>query len=108
MTESILGRWEIEVLFNLYKNIIDRNTENVHNDYRVYATEFINFLSVIIASRMKKLFKQTKLSDQYSFKQLMGYFSKIKRVRVGEDGRWRPNITVAYINQLWQKLCIGD
>ena len=81
MTESILGRWEIEVLFNLYKNIIDRNTENVHNDYRVYATEFINFLSVIIASRMKKLFKQTKLSDQYSFKQLMGYFSKIKRVR---------------------------
>ena len=106
--QAYLGRWEIEVLFNLYKNIIDRGTENVHNDYRVYATEFINFLSVIIASRMKKLFKQTKLSDQYSFKQLMGYFSKIKRVRVGEDGRWRPNTTVAYIDQLWQKLCIGD
>ena len=106
--QAYLGRWEIEVLFNLYKNIIDRNTENVHNDYRVYATEFINFLSVIIASRMKKLFKQTKLADQYSFKQLMGYFSKLKRVRVGEDGRWRPNTTVAYIDQLWQKLCIGD
>ncbi|MGN0222720.1 MAG: hypothetical protein ACI4AM_01700 [Muribaculaceae bacterium] len=46
----------------------------------------LNYLSVSIASRMKKLFKQTKLSDQYSFKRLMGYFSKIKRVRVGEDG----------------------
>ena len=36
------------------------------------------------------------------------YYSKIKRVRVGEDSRWRPNTTVACIDQLWQKLCIWE
>lgn len=46
-------RWQIEVMFNHYKNIIDRDTVNVHTDYRVYATELINFLSVVISTRIK-------------------------------------------------------
>lgn len=46
-------RWMIETMFNLYKNIIDRDTVNVHTDYRVYATELINFISVIITTRVK-------------------------------------------------------
>ena len=36
--------------------IVDRNEVNVHTDYRTYATELINFLTVIITMRvMKKL-----------------------------------------------------
>ena len=46
-------RWEIEIMFNLYKNIIELNTTRVQGDYRVYATEFINFLSVVISSKVK-------------------------------------------------------
>ena len=105
---AYLGRWEIEILFNLFKNIIDRRTVNVHNDYRVYATEFINFLSVIIASRVKKLFKEKKLSEKFSFKQLMGYIAKLKKVRLGEDRKWRNSTTVAYIEDLWKILGIVD
>lgn len=105
---AYLGRWEIEILFNLYKNIIDRRTVNVHNDYRVYATEFINFLSVIIASRIKKLFKEKKLADKYSFNQLMGYISKLKKIKIGEDGKWRSNTTVAYIEDICRQLNIVD
>ena len=82
-----MGRWEIETLFFLFKSIIDRDTINVHNDYRVYATEFINFLSVIIATRVKELFRDKKLSEKYSFKQLMIYPSKAKKVRIGEDDK---------------------
>ena len=47
-------RWMIETMFWLYKNIIDRDTVNVHNDYRTYATEFVNFLAVIITTRVKR------------------------------------------------------
>ena len=46
------GRWEIEVMFDLYKNLIDLDTVNVQGDYRLYATEFINYLSVVIDSRV--------------------------------------------------------
>ena len=92
-----MGRWEIETLFYLFKNIINRDTVNVHNDYRVYGTEFINFLSVIIATRIKKLFRDKKLSEKYSFKQLMIYLSKAKKVRIGEDDKWRDGTTVAYV-----------
>lgn len=105
---AYLGRWEIEILFNLFKNIIDRSTVNVHNDYRVYATEFINFLSVIIATRVKKLFQEKKLADKYSYKQLMAYISKLKKVRLGEDGQWRTSTTVAYIEDIWKQLGIVD
>jgi len=106
--KAYLGRWEIEVLFNLFKNIIDRSSVNVHNDYRVYATEFINFLSVIIASRVKKMFQEKKLAERYSFNQLMGYMAKLKKVRLGEDKKWRDSTTVAYIEDLWKTLGIVD
>lgn len=105
---AYLGRWEIEILFNLFKNIIDRSTVNVHNDYRVYATEFINFLSVIIATRVKKLFQEKKLAEKYSYNQLMGYISKLKKVRLAEDGQWRTSTTVAYIEDIWKELGIVD
>lgn len=103
---AYLGRWEIEILFNLYKNIIDRDTVNVHNDYRMYATEFINFLSVIIATRVKKHIASKGLDKKYSFKQLMCYLAKMKKVRTTEDGKWRNSTTVAYIEDIAAELCI--
>ena len=106
--KAYMGRWEIETLFYLFKNIINRDTVNVHNDYRVYGTEFINFLSVIIATRVKKLFRDKKLSEKYSFKQLMIYLSKAKKVRIGEDDKWRDGTTVAYVSDLCKTLGIVD
>ena len=44
-------------------------------------------LSVIIATRVKELFRDKKLSEKYSFKQLMIYLSKAKKVRIGEDDK---------------------
>lgn len=105
---AYLGRWEIETMFYLYKNIIDRDTVNVHNDYRLYATEFINFLTVIIAMRVKKKLVETKLNKDYSQKEIFHYLSKVKKVRLGEDGKWRQSTTVAYIDKIKETLCIVD
>ncbi len=104
-------RWEIEIMFNLYKGIIDLDTVNVHSDYSIYTTELINYLSVILAMRVKKLLKTTPLSksksgavkmisDVYSFKQIMRYLSKCKMVRVGDSDRWVPSQTVKYVSDL--------
>ena len=51
---AYLGRWEIEVLFDMYKNIIDCDEVNEFTDYRTYATELVNFLTEIIAMGVKK------------------------------------------------------
>ena len=108
------GRWEIETMFNLYKEIMDLDTVNVQGDYRIYATEFINYLTVIISSRVKKLLSSTVIekkkqgkktvdvfvTDKYSFKQVYRYLSKSKMVRVGDSQKWVKNQTVKYIDEL--------
>ena len=99
-------RWDIEVFFDFYKNIIDRDCENVHNDYRVYATELINFLTALIASRVKKQFSKLGLYKHHSHKELMRYLSKDKMVRTGEEGKWKACKKLAYIDNLISTLGI--
>ena len=57
------NRWNIEPMFALEKNTLNLNTVNVHGDYRLYASEFINFLSSIIGCRIRKLFNTTVLRE---------------------------------------------
>lgn len=110
--EAYAKRWEIEIMFSMYKGIIDLDTVNVHSDYSLYTTELINYLSVIIALRAKKILKTTLLSkkskssaakmisDVYSYKQVMRYLAKYKMVKVGDSDKWVPCQTVKYISEL--------
>lgn len=120
--EAYATRWEIEVMFSLYKSIIDLDTVNVQGDYRIIATEFINFLSVIITTRVRKLLSETKvvvdvkkngevvtkeISKIYSYRQVMHYLSKCKKVRVEENGAWMNNKKLKYISRLSEALGMG-
>jgi len=93
-------RWDIEVMFDMFKNIIDRDTVNVHGDYRAYATEFINFLSTIMTARVKKLIVQKEINKAYSYKQVFKYLSKYKKARTSENGKWVPVTMLKYIEEL--------
>lgn len=97
-------RWEIETMFWLYKNIIDRETVNVHNDYRMYATEFVNFLTVIITTRVKRLLIKTEVSKKYSYKMVFKFLSKYKKARVKENGTWENCTMLKYIEEMVQTL----
>lgn len=97
-------RWQIEVMFDHYKNIIDRDTVNVHTDYRVYATELINFLSVVISARIKNEIVKKELNKQYSYKQIFKMLSKYKKVRLEENGEWKQVTMLKYIEELTAKL----
>ena len=120
--EAYMKRWEIEVMFSLYKDIIDLDTVNVQGDYRMYATELINFLSTIITTRVKRFLSQTKvevsekkngekvmkeISKLYSYRQVMHYLSKCKRVRTEENGTWLSNRKVKYVSKLSEALGLG-
>ena len=98
--QAYAQRWDIEVLFDMFKNIIDRDTVNVHGDYRAYATEFINFLSTIITSRVKKLLVKKEINKNYSYKQVFKYLAKYKKVKVMEKGKWESVVMLKYIEEL--------
>ena len=93
-------RWMIEVMFDMYKNIIDRDTVNVHSDYRVYATELINLLSIIISTRVKNLFVKTELSQKYSYNQIFKMLSKYKKAKIEDNGNWRSVTMLKYIEDI--------
>ena len=93
-------RWTIEVLFNLYKNIMERDCVNVHTDYRVYATEFINFLSVIITSRIKNYIVKKGINQKYSYKQIFKLLSTYKKVKVEKNGKWESVTMLKYVEEL--------
>ncbi|MDP4044115.1 transposase, partial [Mycoplasma mycoides] len=58
-------RWQIELLFKQFKNILELNEGNVQGNYRIKASEFINFLSSIMLCRIKNyLFKLDLLEDK--------------------------------------------
>lgn len=113
------SRWDIECMFDMYKNIIDLDTVNVQGDYRLYAIEFINYLSTIITARVRKTIcnteivvsetksgtKKTKPANElYSYKQIFHYLSKCKKVRVDVNGSWIDNQRLKYIDRICSAL----
>lgn len=91
-------------MFNIYKNIIDRDTVDVHADYRVYATELIKFISVIITTRVKNDIARKKLNEKYSCKQIFRMLSKYKKARTEENGQWDDVTKLKYIEELTKTL----
>ncbi len=101
------SRWNIELMFNFYKNILNIEPTSVKNDYRLYATEFINYLSLIMASKVRKLLTEKKLLEKYSFKQIMRYLSKYKKCRVFDKRQeWVSSKLLGYIDDMVKKVGI--
>ena len=120
--EAYATRSEIEVMFSLYKSILDLDTVNVQGEYRLIATELINFLSVIITTRVRKVLSKTQvvvdvrkngdvvkkeIDKIYSYRQVMHYLSKCKKVRIEENGEWMNNQKLKYISRLSEALGMG-
>lgn len=99
------NRWDIENLFRKYKNIIDRSEVNVHGVYRLYATEFINFISSVMTMRIKRELDRTKLSKRYSQPQVMNLLSKVRKGRCPRrKDKWEYEAILAYISDIVKTL----
>ena len=98
-------RWEIETMFNNYKNIIQRQEVNVQGNYRLFATEFINFLSSVISMRIKNLMDKKGVSELYTQRQVMRLLSKYaKRRSTKNPDHWIDCARLKYVIQLCDSL----
>ena len=97
-------RWQIEEMFNFYKNILELSNTRVHTDMRVYTTEFINYLSLIIGCRVKNNLGKLGLNKKYSFKQILEYLRNYKMQFM--DGEWKSSQLLKYVEELAKQLNI--
>ncbi len=75
-------------MFNFYKNILELSKTRVHSEMKVYTTEFINYLSLIIATKVKnnliRLKSSSKLliqTDYRIFEKLQSWSNKWYRMK---------------------------
>lgn len=111
-------RWEIETMFKMMKEIISLDTVNVHSDYSVIATEFINYISVVMSQKVKQVLRTTKIepkakksetktvAEAYSFRLVIKYLSKMYKTRVGESKNWVTSVLLKYTEELAKALGI--
>lgn len=103
--EMYKSRWEIELMFNQYKNMSDLTKTGVHNDYSIIGKEFINYIATIMTCRMRNKIDEVKLFEKYSFKQILRFLSKSKVYRINSKD-WKKNTTVKYIDEIQNLLGI--
>ena len=103
--EAYQERWEIETLFNNYKNILMNKEVNVQGNYRLFATEFINFISAVISYRIKNLLIKKGLYDKYTQKEVFRLLSKyVKRRSPKNPENWLDCARLKSIVELCEKL----
>lgn len=93
-------RWEIEEFFNFYKNIAELDFVRVQQNTSVIATEFINLISSIITSRMKKEFEEKGLTERFSFNQIMERLSSANKYLDGTTKKWHYTSEKKYTDNI--------
>ncbi len=94
-------RWEIELLFKQFKNVLEQNEANVQGNYRLLATEFINFLSSIMLCRIKNHLLNSGVLDNRTISETFRYLSKIiKKRKSRKREEWDDVETLKYIKEL--------
>lgn len=87
-------RWLLELVFRQFKSVEDLDQTQVHSDFAVIGSEFINFLTTLATCRMVKIAQDSGLMKDMSFGELMRQLSQIWRKTDApsearsDDGYW--------------------
>ncbi|UUD35317.1 hypothetical protein NPA07_00355 [Mycoplasmopsis caviae] len=100
-----LQRWVSEEAFKFYKGILELPKTAKNYEYCLYATEFINYISLIILTRVKNEFARLDLSKTYSFNQIINYLRSYKKQ--SDDGlNWRNSKLLDEVEKIVDILAI--
>jgi hypothetical protein len=99
-------RWLIEECFRYYKNVTDFDDTRVHSDYAVYGSEFVNFISSVMTSRIIRKFEDTGLFAQMTYKDIMSRLASAKKVETLGDGTWEFVKTTKSTEKILERLGI--
>ena len=80
-------RWKLEVMFMFYKDILRFDQTRVHEDCSVMGTEFINFLSILMVCRMRKVFENVEQLKGVPFNTVIKKLKRVSKIR-DPNGQW--------------------
>ena len=64
-------RWKLEMFFKAFKQDDCINTTRVQNDYSVMGSNFVQFITSLITSRLVSKFEKAGLLEEYTFGELI-------------------------------------
>ena len=101
-------RWLIEECFRYYKNVTDFDDTKVHSDYAVYGSEFVNFISSVMTSRIIRKFEDAGLFAEMSYKDIMSRLASAKKVETLGNGEWEFVRTTKSTEKILERLGIVE
>lgn len=96
-------RWQIELVFKMYKGILSMNKTREHDNGSVIGSEFINFLSVIITCRMRNKLDELGFFKDDTFTNIIERLSNIIKISTDEK-EWRLCTLNSKEKELLEKL----
>lgn len=79
-------RWMIELVFKAYKSSLDLDETRVQNNCSVIGSEFVNFLSSLVTSRIMRKFEKAGLIKNDSYGNVMDDLNSALKIK--KDGQW--------------------
>lgn len=81
-------RWMIETSFKFQRSQLDDDTTDEESDYTVQASQFVDHLASVMASRMRNRFEDEGLLKKYTYDQVYSLLLRLKMTR--EHGKeWK-------------------
>ena len=81
-------RWMIETSFKFQRSQLDDDTTDEESDYTVQASQFIDHLASVMASRMRNAFEEAGLLERYTYDQVYSLLLRLK-MTWEHGGEWK-------------------
>lgn len=82
------NRWMIETSFKFQRSQLDDDTTDEESDYTVQASQFIDHLASVMASRMRNTFEDAGLLEKYTYDQVYSLLLRLKMTKE-YGGEWK-------------------
>lgn len=79
--EVYANRWMIETSFRFQRCQLDDDTTDEESDYTVQASQFMDHLASVMASRMRNRFEDAGLLEKYTYDQVYSLLLRLKMSR---------------------------
>lgn len=86
--KTYADRWMIETSFKFQRSQLDDDTTDEESDYTVQASQFIDHLASVMASRMRNAFLDAGLLEKYTYDQAYSLLLRLKMTRE-HGGEWK-------------------
>lgn len=81
-------RWMIETSFKFQRSQLEDDTTDEESDYTVQASQFVDHMASVMASRMRNAFESSGLLEKRTYEQVYSLLLRLKMTRE-HGGEWK-------------------